>query len=287
MKKRLVPHLYRVIVCCMLLAGSLQCFAQESEPDSVAGWDKTSKSILDSSERFFYSRSAQEPFTYEQKVSPLIAKKKVDDIRKADEFWYINGIDSAKKAAEQKVISQIDSLMKQNGGKPQRMSEESLNDPGSSFLGGIGNMLFWGIIIVVFGGAIIYFLASNKVGFWAPGNKSITGRQMETDMFDENIFALPYKELLDKAYKEGNFRLAVRILYLQTLKMMSERHLINFQPEYTNIHYLMQLSNTDYHKDFSVITRHYEYVWYGKFSLSKEQYDKLSSDFNNIQKRIK
>jgi hypothetical protein len=183
------------------------------------------------------------------------------------------------------LFSQIDSLRRENGGKPQRMSEESLDNAGG-FLSGIGNMLFWGIVIAIFGGAIIYFLASNKVGFWAPGNKVISKKD-EGDLFDENIFALPYKDLLDKAYKEGNFRLAVRILYLQTLKMMSERSLINFQPEYTNIHYLMQLSNTDYHKDFSVITRHYEYVWYGKFSLSKEQYDKLSSDFNNIQKRIK
>ena len=284
MKKRIIISLYITgFICSLLLAGATTVQAQyEEQADKKA----SNRSVLDSSERFFNTRDANEPFVYEQMSVPSIPRNKVDEIKKGKDFWYVDQIDSTKNAAERKVAFQFDSL-RRNGGKPERVPDEQLSTHDSAFYSPAAQTIFWVIIIAVFVGAIVYFLATNKVGFWAPRDKKEKPTQPDDDLLGENIFTIPYKDLLDKAYREGNYRLAVRILYLQTLKILSDRQMIRFQPEYTNIHYLMQLANTDYQQDFSVITRHYEYVWYGKFTISKELYEKLSSDFDKIQKRIR
>lgn len=284
MKKRIVLSLYITgLICSLLFAGTTTVYAQYEEQSEKTA---SKKSVLDSSERFFNTRESNEPFVYEQMPVPTIQRKKVDEIKKGKEFWYIDQIDSAKNSAEKKIAFQFDSLQR-NGGKPERVPNEQLSTQDSAFYSPAAQTIFWVIIIAVFVGAIVYFLATNKVGFWAPRDKKEKALQPDDDILGENIFTIPYKDLLDKACKEGNYRLAVRILYLQTLKILSDRQMIRFQPEYTNIHYLMQLANTDYQQDFSVITRHYEYVWYGKFTISKELYEKLSSDFDKIQKRIR
>jgi len=100
------------------------------------------------------------------------------------------------------------------------------------------------------------------------------------------LFTIPYQDLLQKAYTEKNFRIAVRILYLQTLKLLSEQNIIAFQADYTNMDYLQQLSQTMFYKDFFAITRHYEYVWYGGFAVSEPVFSTIQQDFNAIQSKI-
>ncbi len=79
---------------------------------------------------------------------------------------------------------------------------------------------------------------------------------------------------------------AVRILYLQTLKMLSEKNIITYQADFTNMHYMQQLSQTLFYKDFFTITRHYEYVWYGEFAVSESAFDRIKNDFTSIQNKV-
>ena len=39
-------------------------------------------------------------------------------------------------------------------------------------------------------------------------------------------------------------------------------------------------------KQFAPVTRNYEYVWYGKFSMSQVHYQKLKHEFNEFNKKI-
>ena len=46
------------------------------------------------------------------------------------------------------------------------------------------------------------------------------------------------------------YRGAVRLLYLQTLKIFSEANIIRYQPDYTNFSYVQQLFQTKFYDEF-------------------------------------
>lgn len=142
--------------------------------------------------------------------------------------------------------------------------------------------LMWLVIIAVFAAAIIFYLADSNVGLFRRTKKVKEPEQAEEEM-PEDIFAINYQREIDKATAQGNYRLAVRLMFLRLLKNMSERNIIRYQQDKTNFDYLMQLHNTAYYKDFFRITRNYEYSWYGKFDVSEEAFRLIRKDFDQLE----
>ncbi len=105
----------------------------------------------------------------------------------------------------------------------------------------------------------------------------------EDEGVDEDIFALNYEREIGKAVAEKNFRLAVRLLYLRTLKELSERNIIEYRHEKTNSDYLNGLFGGNYYQSFFRLTRNFEYTWYGGFPLSEEAYQMMQTDFFNFK----
>ena len=85
----------------------------------------------------------------------------------------------------------------------------------------------------------------------------------EEELATEDIFAINYQKEIDKAAQQGNYRLAVRLLFLRILKNLSQKNIIRYTQDKTNLDYLVQLHATRYYSDFFRITRNYEYSWYG------------------------
>src|SRR5690606_4231613 len=110
--------------------------------------------------------------------------------------------------------------------------------------------------------------------------KKVKEAERADEEMPEDIFAINYQREIDKATAQRNYRLAVRLMFLRLLKSMSERNIIRYQQDKTNLDYLMQLHNTTYYKDFFRITRNYEYSWYGKFDVSEEAYRLIRKDFD-------
>jgi len=304
MKKRFYhsPYPLIVLLTILLVCGSNATYAQDSE-DTSAAVDSVSvaapetkinpvqeqKHIYDSSERFFNAKLYPgQPFVDEKLAGKTLSPSLVDSLKKDKDFWYANAVEKFK-AKQKAYLRFADSVKRVNADKPEPASkpDENFEDdsPRIINIGPLFQYILMGAAILIFLGALVYFLSSNKVGFFAPSNKNIDEQSEETDL-GENIFILPYQDLLNKAIKDKNYRLATRILYLQTLKLLSENGIITFKPDSTNIHYLMQLNNTSYYDDFFKVTRHYEYVWYGKFDVTPETYEKISQDFSTMQKKI-
>jgi len=81
---------------------------------------------------------------------------------------------------------------------------------------------------------------------------------------------------LAEAEAAGNWRLAVRLGYLQLLKTLSDNALINWQPDKTNHAYLAELPLAGTLRvDFREITRQFEFVWYGELALSGPLYERV------------
>lgn len=267
------------LVCCF-------CINTASAQDERTGnsvVDDEEKHIYDSSERYFNA----ELYDYWWSDSALwksnTGSKDVKEMKAKDDFWYVSNSED--------FTHFVDSMVMAERGKNRKMpSTRELYEASEAKESGpsvnIGRIPFFALAIIIFIAALVYFMFSNQLAFFAPANVEVnTG---DKELMEENLFAMPYKDLLQKALKENNYRVAVRILYLQTLRLLSDNNYIRYQPDYTNIDYLVQLQSQspDRYRQFAVITSHYEYVWYGKFEVSKELYDRISGDFITLQNNL-
>lgn len=142
----------------------------------------------------------------------------------------------------------------------------------------------WVFLTLIFLAAIIYFLASNKINlFYRSPAKAQSGEATG----EENIFATDYKAMLAQSERAKDFRLAVRILYLQLLKDWSEKNIISYHPSFTDMHYLRQMQNKPMYKTFSAVIRYYEGAWYGGFAVPEVMYEKIKTEFTNLKKEAR
>ena len=183
----------------------------------------------------------------------------VKQLKSEKDFWYIPAIEKIETRLKTDAAFR-DSLLK--AGNNEITDENKKDFTQQTWF----HFIIWFIIISVFLGAIIYFLLQNKINFFSKEAAS-SSQNTETDAH-EDIFSLSYNERIKKAETEQNYRVAVRLIFLQTLKLLSDTNHIKYQPDYTNLDYLQQLHQSNLYNDFSKVTRNYEYVWYGKFEIS-------------------
>lgn len=211
----------------------------------------------------------------------------VREMKEDDDFWYANGEAAEKKKKMDKVPSRNGNPGQ--GQEPEYQAPEY--DSGTSADNRLSNQqwfqtLVWIIIIGGFAGAILWYLMSGNVGLFRRKDKANTeSGSGDEDALPEDIFAINYQKEIDKAADRGDYRLAIRLMYLRLLKNMSERNIIQYKQDKTNFDYLMQLHQTSYYQDFFKVTRHYEYSWYGKFEVSSEAYSRVRNEFDLLDKK--
>ena len=144
--------------------------------------------------------------------------------------------------------------------------------------------LLWILIIISFTAIIIWYLLSLNIRLFRKAPTSI--QALETDKMPEDIFSIPYDKSIADALKQNNYRLAVRLHYLQTLMHRSQKNLIHFKQDKSNSQYLAQLYNSEHYNEFFKLTRRFEYTWYGQFSLSTEAFEQVQKDFKTFNLKL-
>lgn len=91
---------------------------------------------------------------------------------------------------------------------------------------------------------------------------------------------------LEQALQAKNHRLSVRYLFLKALRLLDERKLIHYQARATNYEYVLQMGSHEAGPRFGFLAGAYEHVWYGDFSLSEPQFDRLLHYFEDFYKTI-
>ncbi|MFH6604907.1 DUF4129 domain-containing protein [Maribacter algicola] len=99
---------------------------------------------------------------------------------------------------------------------------------------------------------------------------------------NEDIQQLIQKALLDKDY-----RMAIRYYYLYILQLMTDNEVIAWELQKTNFDYLNEIDDQTLKQPFGVITRWYDYIWYGNFNIDEANYRIAEKDFESLQKTLK
>ena len=98
----------------------------------------------------------------------------------------------------------------------------------------------------------------------------------------ENIHDIDFDAEIDKALAGNNYRLAIRLLYLRSLKQLNDAGLINWQIEKTNGAYISEIPDGEKRRIFSLLTRQFEYVWYGNFYINANTFQNIRSLFQQL-----
>lgn len=197
-------------------------------------------------------------------------------LKKDDAYWY------ADLEPNQKTVNRQNRREGSGGGSQNENvydDDESVDSGGSS---GIANII-WYILLIGFVGLLIWFLASGKFGLWQKKSMAI---QSEDAVTEEDIHRLDFQHNIRKAEEAGNYRLAVRLWYLFTLKKLADQQIITYAQEKTNHQYVSQLYNTPYYSGFSQLTRNFDYVWYGMFPISQQAYAQLVHSFTQFHQQL-
>jgi len=101
------------------------------------------------------------------------------------------------------------------------------------------------------------------------------------------IDSIDIKSLIDKAEKEQDFRLAIRYYYILVLKTLSLKKLIIFEDDKTNAEYLNEIAHLKFSNHFAYASYLYNYIWYGEFPLSTDQYNIAKQSFNTLLNDVK
>jgi hypothetical protein len=138
------------------------------------------------------------------------------------------------------------------------------------------------VVIGIFAAGIIYIIIK-AVGL---DMGIITGRSKALNIpyteSLENIHEINFHEEIQQAITNGNFRLAVRLNYLSTLKRLNDQRLINWQPEKTNQTYVNEITDLVMKQQFLQLTAQFEYIWYGEFFINRESFSTINSNFDQF-----
>lgn len=137
------------------------------------------------------------------------------------------------------------------------------------------------VLLIAIAGLVIWLLyKADVLANLFPGRAKNTGLGYET--LDENIHQINFSDRINEAIESRNYRLAVRLLYLQTLKSLADSGLIRWQPDKTNRQYAYELTGNPKRLSFEQLTTQFEYAWYGDFPVDEARFSSIRQQFQQF-----
>jgi len=138
------------------------------------------------------------------------------------------------------------------------------------------------IIVVIFLVILGWYLFRSNI----ISRRGFGSRAMNADGVEQDIFSIDYSAGVQAAILSGDYRLAVRLLFLKALRDLSISKIIRYKADKTNFVYMAELAATPYYLDFFRLARNFEYTWYGKFEVDAEKFAIIRADFENFSQKI-
>lgn len=122
-----------------------------------------------------------------------------------------------------------------------------------------------------------------------PGNY-LFGAPAEAEVhFDEEekiIRNRDIKKLIEKAVAKENYRLAVRYHFLYVLQQLSRQDLVIYDSAKTDEEYVNEINDPALKAQFKGVNRIYDFIWYGNFETTAENYDRIKKEFQKAERLI-
>lgn len=203
----------------------------------------------------------------ENTVYPKTFKENVPSRYKGNEFDY--SVSKPRESFWQKLMRKIDRILRGVFG-------ETAFSRSSDFA--VVLIRFFAIILV---GFLLYFIIKYILGkdgnfIFGKRNKKLN---INVEELHENIHEINFPESILKLEHAKDYRSAVRYQFLYVLKKLSDKKLINWNPEKTNKDYVAELKAPHLKNEFSDLSYIFDYVWYGEFNIDEHSYQKFKNQY--------
>ena len=150
----------------------------------------------------------------------------------------------------------------------------------------------WGKIFLILTGLailgiIIWQILSNNE-FLVPSRQKEKNKLRIPSLEDaENqLDEVDLEPLIKRALQENDFKLAVRLYYLRSLKKLNQYRFIDWQKSKTNREYLIEVVQRPFYQTFHRLTQAFNHVWYGERPIEKHDFENLRTSFEELDELI-
>jgi hypothetical protein len=160
------------------------------------------------------------------------------------------------------------------------ISESAGNNIENTFYLFLALVMLWAIIKLINADVFSVFYIRNKS----------QSSQIAGEWLTDNIHGIDFDKQITEAVTKKNYRIAVRLFYLYTLKKLADKQLIAWEINKTNHDYNEELSKSAegsrLQQDFEQATYYFEYVWYGDFKVNDSQFEKAKLLYEQFIQKI-
>lgn len=248
---------------------------QKMADGSIVKKYKDGKTVTERSDGVIITKDADGTLTVEKEDGTIF--KKYRDGRK--EMTDPDGTTYSQESDDDPII------VKKTDGTIEKKDGQLTPDHSSSInIGGLGNsiLIILGVLIV----GLTTYLILNNINSQAKvkiSNDKIEDLPEE----QENIHEIDFNQVLEDLINKEEYRRAVRYLFLQLLKQLSDKNSINWKIDKTNKEYYYEISNPTIAEEFQKLWMVYDYVWYGKSVINRAQFDEVRQNFLSFSKLLK
>ena len=214
-----------------------------------------------------------------------IESDSVRDYKRDKDFAYMKYLDSLLRQTKDLTVDTFSINNASSGSKqnaPQNSRSVNTAPRLNIFSQPIVKIILWilAFFLIAF---IIYKLFLGENFFKRNRSYNISDTQKEEEVISDPS---AYDKLISQAVANKNYRLAIRYGYLQTLQMLAGSGLVQFSADKTNYQYVNELRGKPFQNDFAAITLNYDYVWYGKFDISEDVYNRLFKEYKSFHQKL-
>lgn len=209
---------------------------------------------------------AQEAGSKLETAKRTFDEQKLEELRADSDFQY-EVIKPDPKGAFQRFIERI-----QNWFARLFASEASQT---------IIDILFRLLLVVAF----IYFvmkLAGVEISTVFKPNKA---KKLDYEINEERLSDIDFEKEITLAIQSKQWRFAIRLIYLNSLKFLSDHSALEIKKGKTNREYVYELGNSPQVQDFERLSFIFDYTWYGHFEANSEITNRAQAYLSEISKR--
>jgi hypothetical protein len=123
-----------------------------------------------------------------------------------------------------------------------------------------------------------------------PGSKLLLSKETPEVFYtdeEEIIKSKNIHKLIEQALVSKDYRLAVRYYFLLILKQLNEAEIIEYEFDKTNSDYIKEIKSNSILVPFKKVSMLYEYIWYGNFLVTEQEYSKANNQLGSLYSKIK
>ena len=102
-------------------------------------------------------------------------------------------------------------------------------------------------------------------------------KPLKYNVEEETIYGVDFNREINNAVSRNDYQLAVRLVYLQTLKFLSDYKYIDWQTYKTPTEYLYEMKRKEVSEEFRHLTNRFLMVRYGNFEATESTYQTVRS----------